>query len=182
MTSIDVTLRIGDVFATDRQAIVRTVLGSCIAVCLYDPVSRVGGMNHFMLPRMASSAHALDATRYGEHAMEVLIGSIQRLGGRRERLLAKLFGAGHVLQTKESAQSVPAQNISFIEQFAHEEALQVVSRDLGGFLPRRVHFQPHSGRVLVKRLTPAALDEVRSEERVVAQAAPARPAADITLF
>lgn len=182
MTAIDVTLRIGGVFATDREATIRTVLGSCISVCLHDPISRVGGMNHFMLPRMSEDVQDADPTRYGLQAMEVLIGAIQRLGGRRDRLLAKLFGAGHVLQTKPSLLSVPSRNIEFIEAFAREEGLNVVSRDLGGYLPRRIHFHPHSGKAFVKRLGLGSVEEVRLEEELLESLPPPAPRQDITLF
>lgn len=181
MSAIDVTLRIGGVFATDREAVIRTVLGSCISVCLYDPVSRVGGMNHFMLPS-AEQVNRVDQTRYGVQAMEVLIGSIQRLGGRRDRLLAKLFGAGHVLATVATAQSVPALNIAFIDSFVREEGLTVASQDLGGYLARRIHFYPHTGKVLVKRLEPTSLRELELEEKAATHARQAAPSNDITLF
>lgn len=184
MSAIDVTLRIGGVFATDREAVIRTVLGSCIAVCLFDPVSRVGGMNHFMLPSLdePSTSSSGDATRYGVHAMEVLIGSIQRLGGRRDRLLAKLFGGGHVLQTAPSQRSVPARNIAFIERYVRDENITVVSQDLGGYLARRVHFYPHTGKVLVKRMGEGAIRELQIEERQMERLAPAELSGDITLF
>lgn len=181
-TSIDVTIRIGGVFATDREAVIRTVLGSCIAVCLYDPISRVGGMNHFMLPSPEDSNERHDLTRFGVNAMEVLIGSCQRLGARRDRLLAKLFGGGHVLNTANHEQSVPVRNIAFIEEFVNDEGLRVVSRDLGGSLPRRVHFYPHSGKVLVKRLAATMIPELQIEERAARRAPVPVPANDIELF
>ncbi|HVZ37463.1 MAG TPA: chemotaxis protein CheD [Polyangiaceae bacterium] len=177
-----VTLHIGGVYAADHDVVVRTVLGSCIAACLYDPVARVGGMNHFMLPTADGSTGHADQTRYGSHAMEVLIGAVQRLGGRRDRLQAKVFGGGHVLQTAPAANSVPARNIAFIERFIRDEKLQLVSQDLGGFLARRVHFYPYTGRALVKRLGQGALRELRMEELQAQQLPPAEPDNDITLF
>lgn len=182
MTTIDVTLRIGDVFASERAGVIRTVLGSCIAVCMHDPVSRVGGMNHFMLPRMIASEAALHPTCFGVQAMEVLIGALQRLGGRRDRMFAKLFGGGHVLQTRELADSVPARNIAFIEAFVRDERIDVVARDVGGYLPRCVHFHPHNGKAFVRRMGNATLEEVRLEEELVNSRPAEPPKPDITLF
>ena len=182
MTALDVTLRIGGVFATDREAVIRTVLGSCISACMYDPVSRVGGMNHFMLPAQSDTRETTELTRYGVHAMEVLIGAIQRLGGRRDRLLTKLFGGGHVLATTHSLQSVPSLNIAFIEKFVRDEKLEIVSQDLGGYLARRVHFYPQTGRVLVKRLGEHAIRELELEETQVARVSVAPLPSSITLF
>jgi chemotaxis receptor (MCP) glutamine deamidase CheD len=78
-----VNVSIGDVYASAQGVEIRTVLGSCVAACLYDPVTGVGGMNHFLLPYGDA---AQDPGRYGEHAMDLLIGALQRLGAPRGRL------------------------------------------------------------------------------------------------
>ena len=80
---------VGDVFASDEPALVATVLGSCVAACMYDPVTQVGGMNHFMLPQ---ANRETTSAAFGIHAMELLINKIMRLGGDRRRLQAKHFG------------------------------------------------------------------------------------------
>ncbi len=87
-----------------------------------------------------------------------------------------------MLQTTASAHSVPAQNILFIEQFMREESLEVVSQDLGGFVARRVHFYPLTGKAMVKRLGESALQALQLEERQAAQLAQPRPRGDVTLF
>lgn len=182
MTAIDVTLRIGGVFASDRPAVIRTVLGSCIAVCLYDPISRVGGMNHYMLPSSSDVLHKQDPTRYGLQAMEVLLGSMQKLGARRDRIVAKIFGGGHVLNTSESDASVPQRNIDFIQRYVREERLEVLAQDIGGYLPRAVHFYTQTGKALVKRLGERAIKEIVVEERRVAPRGSIPAESDITLF
>ena len=178
----DVTLRIGGVFASGGETVIRTVLGSCISACLYDPVARVGGMNHFMLPSRDEARDMEDLTRFGMHAMEVLIGAIQRLGGSRPRLQAKLFGGGHMLQTVSSLNSVSARNIAFIEQYVRAEHITVVSQDLGGYLARLVRFYPQTGRALVKRLGENALRELQLEEKQVSLLPIPLPESEITLF
>jgi chemotaxis protein CheD len=182
MNLLDVTLRIGGVFATERPAIIRTTLGSCIAVCLYDPVAQVGGMNHYMLPSQADSASEADPTRYGLQAMEVLWVAMQHAGARRDRVVAKVFGGGHVLNTGVSESSVPVRNIAFIEEYIREERIPVVAQDLGGFLPRRVHYYTQTGKVLVKRLGERALNEVTREEQMSVGQVRASVSADVTLF
>ena len=87
----------GEYFATDGDMALVTVLGSCVAACLRDPVAGVGGMNHFMLPRDDTSGALSRSARYGAYAMEVLINQLMRMGARRERLEAKVFGGGNVL-------------------------------------------------------------------------------------
>jgi chemotaxis protein CheD len=182
MTVADITIRIGGVFVSDSPALVRTTLGSCIAACLYDPVAQVGGMNHFMLPELTEYSSEGDLGRFGLHSMELLMGAMQRAGAQRARVVAKLFGGGHVLGTDPSELSVAARNVSFIERYVVEERIPVVAQDLGGFLPRRVHFYTESGRAMVKRLGSTAVQQVSVEERR-ARKAPLYPAeSDVVLF
>ena len=89
------TIIVGGVFASREPAVVTTLLGSCIAACLFDPVAGVGGMNHFLLPGTVGQTEG--CTRYGVHAMELLINDIMKLGGDRRRLKAKVFGGAQVM-------------------------------------------------------------------------------------
>ena len=92
----------GEYYATNKDMALVTVLGSCVSACLRDRESGIGGMNHFMLPDegklVGSHGNISAGGRYGVHAMELLINQILKLGGRRDRLEAKVFGGGNVLQ------------------------------------------------------------------------------------
>ncbi|PWB81269.1 MAG: chemotaxis protein CheD [Candidatus Methylomirabilota bacterium] len=148
----EVTIHIGGVFATHEPTVIKTLLGSCIAACLRDPATGIGGMNHFMLPAAPNGDGEANPARFGLHAMELLIGKIQRLGGERSRLQAKVFGGGHVLQIAESAHGVPQQNIRFIREFLRTEEIPLLAHDLGGRAARYVLFDTASGKVRVRRL------------------------------
>jgi chemotaxis protein CheD len=161
----EVTIHIGGVYATRAPTIIKTVLGSCIAVCLRDPRAQVGGMNHFMLPVPGHRHDGVESARFGVHAMDLLIGAIQKSGGERRRLEAKVFGGGHVLSISQNGNSVAGQNIKFIEEFMNTEGIPVVGRDLGGYLPRRIHFHTDTGKVYVKRLGRETLRLTRVEEQ-----------------
>ncbi len=180
----EVTIHIGQVYATREPTIIKTILGSCIAACLFDPVVRVGGMNHFMLPAPVNGSGSGDGSQCGIHAMQLLIGGVEKAGGDRRRLRARLFGGGHVLPMGTDGDSVPARTITFIEQFVRADGIRVVSRDFGGYLPRRIQFYTDTGKVLVKRLGQHMLRQTRTEEkehlRAIAQGT-AR-VGDITLF
>jgi chemotaxis protein CheD len=180
----EVTIHIGQVYTTREPTIIKTILGSCIAACLLDPVARVGGMNHFMLPAPANGSGTGDGSTFGIHAMDLLIGAVQKAGGDRRRIQAKLFGGGHVLRMGATGNSVPERNIQFIEEFVRTEGIAVASRDLGGYLPRRIHFYTDTGKVLVKRLGQHMLRQTQTEEkehiRAIAQVAPSF--GEITLF
>lgn len=163
---LEVAIHVGEVYATREPTVIKTVLGSCIAVCLMDPLVQVGGMNHFMLPVPGNGDEdRVDGSRFGVHAMDLLIGAMQKAGGERRRLQAKVFGGGHVLLISENGDSVPQRNIRFIEEFMRAEGIMVVNRDLGGYLPRRVHFHTDTGKVYVKRLGQHTLRLTRMEEQ-----------------
>lgn len=178
----ETTIYIGGVFASPRPAIVRTLLGSCIAVCLYDPVAKVGGMNHFMLPEASGTPDESDSTRFGTHAMDVLIGELMmRCKADRRRFVAKVFGGAHVVEMKQTDDSVPNKNIRFIRKFLADEGFPVLAEDLGGFRPRLVVFHTAENRVRVKHLdTQKARLHLRESEIQVAAKKP--EFGDVTLF
>ncbi len=159
------SIHIGGVFVSAEPAVVRTVLGSCIAVCMRDPVCHVGGMNHFMLPCIASEEGI--SARYGVHAMEILINECMKHGAERSRLQAKVFGGGHVLKVKKYDNNVPQMNIRFVTEFLKTENIPLLSQDMGGYVAREVFFFTDSGRILLKRLETFSLtgEELRSLER-----------------
>jgi chemotaxis protein CheD len=144
----------GEYYVTNADEGISTTLGSCIAACIRDRVSGIGGMNHFMLPagediRAGKVSGVGAAARYGNYAMEYLINGIMRNGGQRQNLEVKLFGGGRIL---EKMTDVGQRNISFVRDYLKLEGLSVVSEDLGDIFPRMVIYFPASGRVKVKRL------------------------------
>ena len=155
-------LYIGGVFASREAAEVQTTLGSCIAACLFDPVAGIGGMNHFLLPQ--SNGDAELPTRYGIHAMEVLINDMMKLGGDRRRFQAKVFGGGRVLALVTSGVTVAEENVRFVKRFLATEKIPIVAQRLGGTQPVRVHFFTQTGRTLVKPLGTTQVRAIVEEE------------------
>jgi chemotaxis receptor (MCP) glutamine deamidase CheD len=139
---------LGEWFATKEPLLVSTLLGSCVAACLFDPVARVGGMNHFMLPKMVQAEEA--SARFGVHAMEVLINELMHLGAQRARLKAMAFGAGAVNATLSS--TVAAQNGAFVRQFLAKEQIPLVCERLGGNVPREVYLRTDTGEAFVRKV------------------------------
>ena len=150
--------------ATDQPVALVTLLGSCVAACLYDPALGLGGMNHFMLPGGADN----DATcaRYGAHAMELLINDLLKRGARRPRLLAKVFGGGNVLSGFHT-DPIGTRNARFVLEYLAAENIPVRAQDLGDTQPRKVAFFVQTGRTLVKRLPSARNDGIVDAERVL---------------
>lgn len=143
----------GEYFVTKRDMVLVTVLGSCVAACIRDRVSGIGGMNHFMLPddnRGSDDKNGVPA-RYGTYAMEMMINQLLKIGARRANLEAKIFGGGSVLSGFVTA-NVGARNAEFALEYLHTEGIHIAGQDLLDVFPRKVYFFPHSGRVLVKKL------------------------------
>lgn len=142
----------GEYFATKDNTLIVTVLGSCVSVCLRDPITRVAGMNHFLLPANKDLLNFnSDSARYGIYAMEVLINHLMKLGAARHRLEAKVFGGSNVLKQLRS-NSVGAQNAEFVLAYLGAENIKISAQDLKGEYPRKVYFFPMTGEVKVRRL------------------------------
>jgi chemotaxis protein CheD len=171
----------GEFYVDTIEIPVVTVLGSCVAACLRDPLTGVGGMNHFLLPDGSDSGVAGTAGRYGVNAMEMLINELVKQGAQRSRLEAKVFGGGHVMKNFTSI-NVGERNSSFIKDFLRMEGISLLSEDLLDIYPRKVCFFPKSGRALVKRLA-AADDTLIKQEKQYQSTVVAKPVAgDIELF
>ena len=171
----------GDYYATRDNITLTTVLGSCVAACIYDPRLPVGGMNHFMLPSGASDVTS-DSARYGLYAMEVLINELINLGASKRNLRAKVFGGGRVLRNM-IALNVGARNAAFAIEFLANEGIPIVSQDLEDTYARKVLFFPLTGRALVKRIDPSTDASVERGEVEYSQTISTRPVAgDVELF
>jgi len=154
--------------SSDPDTVLVTLLGSCVAACLYDPVARVFGMNHFLLAgRRTPSADPItsEAGRYGIHAMELLINGLLKRGGRRDRLKAKVFGGANVLASSAGNPfAIGEINGSFVKEFLENEGIPLLAADLGGEAGRQVHFRGRDFAVYVKLLQGQRVREVVAEE------------------
>jgi chemotaxis protein CheD len=146
----------GEYYVTKDNEMITTVLGSCIAACIRDKVTGIGGMNHFMLPETSedkltngNEVVVGKATRYGNFAMEHLINSILANGGKRENLEVKLFGGGKIIPILGD---VGIKNIGFVLDYIDTEALELSAQDLGDIYPRKVNYYPQTGKVRMKKI------------------------------
>ena len=157
----------GEYFVSREDILIVTVLGSCIAACLWDRNRRIGGMNHFMLPD-GDSAEV--SGRYGSYAMELLINEMLKLGARRESLQAKIFGGAQVMQSLNIL-NVGERNTAFVNQYLRTERIPIVSEDVLGISPRKLVFFPATGKAMVKRLGRAYPEELARQEQAQGNAA-----------
>ena len=150
----------GEYYVTDADMMVMTVLGSCIAACIWDTKVRVGGMNHFMLPEGAGDTSG----RYGSYAMELLINEMIKLGARRENMQAKVFGGGQVMHSF-TTMNVGERNTAFVLDYLQTERIAVISKDVLDIHPRKVCYFPATGKAMVKRLAHSHPESLVTQER-----------------
>jgi chemotaxis protein CheD len=141
----------------DPNAFVSTLLGSCVAACIRDPVAGVGGMNHFLLPGEDGRVRKGDAERYGDYLMELLINGLMKQGASRDRLEAKLFGGARMMG---GLSDIGKKNADFAERYLGHEGIAVVGKDLGGNRGRRLHYWPVAGRARQCYVAAGGIDEI----------------------
>ncbi len=156
----------GEYYVTGRDMLLVTVLGSCVAACIRDRMSGIGGMNHFMLPDSGpDQGNPLSASaRYGTYAMEMLINQLGKLGAKRANLEAKVFGGGNVLRGMTVA-NVGERNSRFVLNYLRTEKISVVAQDLMDIYPRKVYYFPNSGKVLIRKLRRLHNDTIIEREK-----------------
>jgi chemotaxis protein CheD len=173
----------GEYYVTRKaDEVLQTVLGSCVSACIRDPYAGVGGMNHFMLPQHQSGAWGGDlrSARFGNFAMEKLLNELIKAGASRDRMEIKVFGGGNVTDTTNA---IGSDNAEFVLRYLEAEGLRCAARDLGGTLPRRIHYHPATGRVVRKLLGTSdryAID--REESDYKSRLLRRQPAGEIQLF
>lgn len=178
----------GECYVSGHGEIIATVLGSCVAACIRDKEIGVGGMNHFMLPlqtgtnQITRPSLANSELCYGNWAMEYLINTIIKMGGRRDRLEVKVFGGGRVLSGMNNI-DVGRRNVEFVLDYLDRDRLNVVSKDLGSDHPRKVLYFPDTGAVKLKRLRSTENDTVERREKAYYDQMKKKPqSGDIELF
>lgn len=135
-------------YASAEAALVTTILGSCVAVCVWDPLERVGGINHFLLPEGTPPS-----PRFGESAVPMLIERVLDLGARRSRLKAKVFGGACVLEAfRTSSRRLGARNVEVARERLLAELIPVVGEDVGGELGRKLVFDVQTGSAWIRAI------------------------------
>lgn len=177
---ISAKLMPGEFYISKTGEMITTVLGSCVSACVYDPRSRIGGMNHFMLPDKGAASAMDESARYGLFAMESLINELLKSGCRKSDLKVKLFGGGQIIANMSD---VGRKNILFAKNFLHAEGLPLEASDLGLIFPRKVNFFPDTGKAMVKRLRSLHNDTITQREKQYAASLRQEDfAGDIELF
>lgn len=166
-----IVIKPGEYRVAEGGVVFSTLLGSCVAACLYDPVNRIAGMNHFLLSNTRYArkmpAYLMDAGRYGVHSMELLINDLLALGADRRRLRAKAFGGGSLFSAPSGDNffCVGEVNCRFIVEFLENEKIPLLSADLGGSQGRVIYFDTQDFSVYVRKIKRTVNAKLYSRER-----------------
>jgi chemotaxis protein CheD len=144
---VRVYLAPGRLYASAEDTQVTTILGSCVAVCLWDGAARVGGLNHYLLPSGSPAS-----PRFGDSAVGLLIERLLALGADRQRLKAKVFGGACVLEAFRDTPSLGARNVEMAEQRLEAEGIPIIASDIGGYFGRKVVFDVSTGSAWVRAI------------------------------
>jgi chemotaxis protein CheD len=148
-SKIKIYLKAGGVVFSDEPAEIKTVLGSCVSVCLFDFKRKKGAMNHFIFS--AWGGKGLATPRYGNVAMELIYEKIITKGTRTEDLVAKVFGGASIYSSSEYLINPGEQNIKTAKKFLQKFNIPVISEDTGGTKGRTLIFHTDTGDVFVKK-------------------------------
>ena len=155
-----------------------TLLGSCVAVCLFDPIMKLGGLNHFMLPDISRSKHGdVDSLLSGNYAMEALLNALLVRGAKKARLQAKAFGGGTIIDTDSGSLSIGMRNASFTKEWLQREGIPLQSSDFLGPWSRKIVFLPTTGDAFCKRMVTnmATAEVIAREEKAYAETLQQKP-------
>ena len=141
----------GNLFAHREGHIVTTVLGSCISVCLWDPIKKIGGINHYMLPLW--NGEGLASPKYGNIAISKLIEKMLELGCDKRNLRAKVFGGSEMFKVTNAVMNIGERNIVLAQDALNEQKIPIIASDVGGKTGRKIIYDSGTGGVSMKRLT-----------------------------
>lgn len=141
-------IHVGEIFIGVRPTQVSTILGSCIAVCLYDEVEKIGGMNHYLLPLW--NENGLQSPKYGNISIPRLIEGMENVGCSRKHIVAKIFGGGNVIDVSQEDMMIGRKNILIAKEILREHGIKIVAQDVGGTKGRRIMMQSDNGKILLK--------------------------------
>lgn len=162
-----IIIRAGELHASCEPVLIDALLGSCVSVCLHDPVTRIGGMNHILLPGRADLKRFNEPARYGINAMEILINSMLELGARRDRLRAKVFGGMDIVHAVDKEYSPGVKNAEFVFSFLKTERIRIQGYNVGGYKPRRVFYNTWTSEVIMQLIRASSVQGFSDQERDV---------------
>ena len=139
----------GEIFVNGQALDVITILGSCVAVCLWDPLAKVGGVNHYLLPLWNSKG--IPSPRYGNIAIPKLIQNLLEIGAIKKRLEAKVFGGGSVMGSDKNQYNVASRNIVLAQSMLNNANIPIIAASVGQKFSRKILFNTATGKIKLRK-------------------------------
>jgi chemotaxis protein CheD len=150
----------GYIYISRQQETIQTVLGSCVAVCLWDQSQKCGGMNHFLYPVTREATNA--TPRFGNVAILALIKMMNEEGCRSEDLKAHILGGGH--PEGVTGESLGDQNVKIAREILKNKGISIIAEDVGGSVGRKIAFDVITGHVAVLKVHKVRKEDWHTEE------------------
>lgn len=141
-------IHVGEIYIGVKPTEISTVLGSCIAVCLYDKQEQIGGVNHYLVPLW--NENGLQSPKYGNISIPRLIESMLNVGCSIKNMEAKIFGGGNVIDVKQEDMMIGRKNIIIAKELLRENNIPITAQDVGGSRGRRILMQSDTGKIFLK--------------------------------
>jgi len=148
-------LKPGFIYVSTKPMIISTVVGSCIAVCVFDRQQKIGGMSHFQFPVIRNPEHATAC--YGNVALFTLINLMINEGSKFEHLEAQILGGAY--HPEVSNENIGLENIKIAKKVLTKKKIRIVSEDVGGEKGRKIIFNTNTNELAVVKV-----DKVRQED------------------
>jgi len=141
-------IHVGEIFVGVKPTEISTVLGSCVAVCIYDKVEKIGGMNHYLVPLW--NENGLQSPKYGNISIPRLIENMLNLGCQKHNLEAKVFGGGNVIEVSQEDMMIGRKNILIAKELLREYNIKVTAQDVGGSRGRKILMRTDTGKIFLR--------------------------------
>lgn len=132
---------------------ITTLLGTCVAVCLWDPITKIGGMNHYLLSLW--NGDGLASPKYGNIAIEKLVMMMESRGASKKRIVAKIFGGKASLNGNTIAYNIGMRNIQVAKDLLKEMNIPIEAESVGGEHGRNIKFDTTTGKIMMRYITGA---------------------------
>lgn len=147
-----INIGIAEIGISSSPDILRTILGSCVGICLYDPVKKIGGLSHIMLPELKSPSSS--PKKYADTAIPLLISELEKNGAAKNRLISKIIGGATMFKLSENSMmsEIGRGNIAKVRTILDGLKIKIVAEDVGGDYGRTMDFQLDTGDIRIKSI------------------------------
>lgn len=140
--------------AKDPDILTTLGLGSCVGIALYDPITKIGGLAHIMLPDSTQIKNNENKAKFADTALDVLLQEMQDVGARKTRLIAKIAGGAHMFEFKNmnDMMCIGSRNVAAVLHGLEQKNIPVVAQDTGDNYGRTIELETQNGILRVKTI------------------------------